>query len=365
MTPFTTISLQEVLVADLDNDGDDELIMFTGGTLRDGVLSKHPEVWIFEGGAGFQVNEPTKILRDSEENGSNGGQFMVAGRWDNDGNLDIVTGSGYATGGNKVKFYFGREGSPWNWTTPDRVVPMSGFIPLDCDGDGMLDIAVGNVVLFLSRGKDIRTRSFKQEDIDRIYYAPYARFVPGRVGYLNDSARHYEMLDIRFNGIDNFLGGGPSGPDGDYEASSGDDATAFIRPAGDINGDGWDDLLGGWPDVNFDAGVAAVFAGGPYIPRDPSLGVRAVAGEGRSNAISIWPNPATTELHIAWRGDLKRMPRRFAIHDLLGRLIAQGEVESWRGEALWQCADAPAGSYILSIIDYRGEMITTIPVIKQ
>jgi hypothetical protein len=61
------------------------------------------------------------------------------------------------------------------------------------------------------------------------------------------------------------------------------------------------------------AGSAAIYAGGPDIPRDPSLDVQTLAVETRSNAISMWPNPAATELHIAWRGDLKRTPRGYRI----------------------------------------------------
>jgi hypothetical protein len=243
---------------------------------------------------------------------------------------------------------------------------MSGFIPLDCDGDGVLDMATGSfgsyVSVFLSSsGKDIRTRSLQSDDAD-LHYTPYAS--PLALGYLSDSSRRYQMLGILGDGLKRGFSGGPLGPDPLWDTYSGD-LWGGYQAIGDVTGDGWTELMTGIPTVNFDAGISVMYAGGPYIPRDPALGVRAVTGEGRSDAISIWPNPVTTQLHIAWRGDLKRMPRRFAIHDLLGQLIVQGEVESWRGEALWHCADAPAGAYVLSIFDYRGELITTTPVIKQ
>ncbi|MEO7994047.1 MAG: hypothetical protein ABI743_06580, partial [bacterium] len=82
-------------------------------------------------------------------------------------------------------------------------------------------------------------------------------------------------------------------------------------------------------------------------------------------AISLWPMPARDELHIAWRGDLSKMPSRFVIHDLLGREIASGSVESWRGEALWHCAATPPGVYVLSIIDASGTLLHSIRLLKE
>jgi hypothetical protein len=370
MTPFTTISLQEVLAADLDNDGADELVLISRGVGRgSSLIGRYPEVWIYRGGSGFQVDTPTVILRDAENNGGNGGQTIVIGRADNDDKLDVITVSPYSDGVSKTKFFFGREGSPWNWSEPDRVVAMGGVMPLDCDGDGVLDMMTGGedhrVSLFLSRSdKDIRIRSFAAHDIDQTLWASTYYCYPTRMGYLSDSSGRFDVLAININGTSYLLSGGPDGPDPYYDAYTGE-LYGRVIPVGDVNGDGWDEVMTGNYTVNFEAGIALIYAGGPYIPSDPSLGVRAVAGEEHSNAISIWPNPATTELHIAWRGDLKRMPRRFTIHDLVGTLVAQGEVASWRGEALWQCADAPSGAYVLSIMDYRGELITTVRVIKH
>jgi hypothetical protein len=69
------------------------------------------------------------------------------------------------------------------------------------------------------------------------------------------------------------------------------------------------------------------------------------------------------ELHIAWRGDLKRMPARFVVHDMLGTEVASGEVQPWRGEALWRCAEIPSGVYMVSIFG-ETEVITTTTVNK-
>jgi hypothetical protein len=92
--------------------------------------------------------------------------------------------------------------------------------------------------------------------------------------------------------------------------------------------------------------------------------VEVVAGEGHGDAVSVWPNPLSEDLHIAWRGDLRRMPHRFAVHDMAGREVARGEVESWRGEALWHCAGVASGAYVLSVYDARGVLITSARLIK-
>jgi hypothetical protein len=339
--------------------------MMFGGRYSNGELSRKPEVWIYRGGPEFQVDSPTVVLRDSEENDAAGYQMHI-GRFDNDERPDLVMGFKAQGSGSKLNLFFRSDGSPWNWSQPDRVVAMGGVTSLDCDGDGMLDIATGGfgnyVAVFLSgSGKDIRTRSLDNNDAD-LRYAPYAS--PLALGYLSDSSRRYQMLGILGDGLKRGFSGGPGGPDPFWVTYSGE-LWGGYQAIGDVTGDGWTELMTGISTVNFDAGIAVIYAGGPYIPRDPSLGVRAIAGEGHADALSVWPNPVTTELHIAWRGDLKRMPRLFAVYDLAGKLIAQGDVESWRGEALWQCADAPADVYILSISDYRGEVIATTRVIKQ
>ena len=103
-----------------------------------------------------------------------------------------------------------------------------------------------------------------------------------------------------------------------------------------------------------------VLAGGPHIPgEDSTVGVRALALESKGAALSLWPNPVREELNIAWRGDLERMPRRFEIHDMNGRLLAQGAVPDGDGSALWRCSDQPAGAYLLSIFDDTSLLATT------
>lgn len=368
MNPITQFSPREILGADLDGDGADELIMFLPGLFRNGVPYPNPEVWIYRGGSNFQVDTPTVILRDNEANGGEGRQALYVGRWDNDDKADLVTSSDYADGVQKLKFFFGRDGSPWNWTASDRIATIGNVTPLDCDGDGMLDVAVSgpaeSVSLFLSSsGKDIHSRPLTLADADLVMHNPNAT-APTNLGPLSDSSERYDMLGIYGDGITRAFSGGPHGPDGQFDASSGG-FLGPIRPIGDVTGDGWSEVMCGYYAVNFNAGFAAIYAGGPYIPRDPSSGVEEIAVAGRSDAISTWPNPLSDQLHIAWRGDLAHMPERFQVHDLLGRLIADGGLDTWRGESLWHCADVAPGIYLLSIFDRDGHRITTHRLVKD
>jgi hypothetical protein len=166
--------------------------------------------------------------------------------------------------------------------------------------------------------------------------------------------------------------GGSGGPDHQYVAryQPGYDGYAdgrffgYVAPIPDCNGDGWPELINCNSAYGFNAGVAFILGGGPDIPRDASLGVEAVAGEGHSDAVTVWPNPLREDLHIAWRGDLRRMPERFVVHDMAGREIAHGEVEWWRGEAVWHCAGAGSGAYLLTVYDEHGTLISSARLLK-
>jgi hypothetical protein len=74
--------------------------------------------------------------------------------------------------------------------------------------------------------------------------------------------------------------------------------------------------------------------------------------------------PARDVLNIAWRGDLKQMPHHFEVHDIAGRLVAEGAVDASAGSAVWRCGDAPAGAYLLSVFDDRYRIITSATILK-
>ena len=370
MSPRKFTVPRELLAYDLDGDGYDELILYLQIVQRDTSIDRHPQVWIYRGGPEFKVDSPTVILRDSEEEYLDMGFQLFLGRLDDDPYPDLMYGFLSRTSGSRLVVHFGREGSPWNWNEPDRTLTVGALVALDCDGDSVLDFAEPkpskHVAVYLSgRGKSLRTRALTPDDADLDFQGAVNFFAPERFGYISDSARRFEMLGIEDGLFHTGFSGGPPGPDHAYDVYSSElFGNRYTRPLGDVTGNGWNDLISGYFGEENRNGVARVFAGGPYIPRDPSSGVRAVPTDERADAIHIWPNPTTTELHIAWRGDLKRMPRGFSVFDITGQLVAHGEVASWRGEAYWNCAGVAAGNYLLSIYDYTGALITTTTITK-
>jgi hypothetical protein len=386
MVPKLEIDPRDVLAADLDGDGADELILLTPGALRDGVLSDYAEIWIYKGGAGFQVDSPTVIIRDTEVDRSIIG--MQTGDFDGDGHVDIAMVGTYP-GRSKLQLFWstGRL-TDFADTTNRRIVELTaesptgddGITGLDCDGDGVSDLVLDRflsgrkgVYLFRSgAGKSARTRSYTMSDADQSFYRAGYR-LHHRGGHLSDSSGRYDMLMLiqpSFEGGDpsGLLGfsGGDQGPDRSYDAQRmGNSLFTLGAAVLDVDGDGWDEYLSADAGYGgFGSGIAVIFAGGPYIPSPTHSGVEAVAGEGHVVALTVWPQPAREEVHIAWRGDLKKMPRRFVVHDMVGREVARGEVESWRGEALWHCAGVASGAYVLSVYDAQGSLITSARLVK-
>ena len=385
MTPRAQLSIVELLSADLDGDEADEVIMMLAGIVRDTGISYIPEIWIFRGGSEFRLDTPTVIVRDVRKN-----DFLrwgaSVGDFDGDRHPDILTGgnAGATNDTPRVTIYWGagnlddfRDIANRRTITFTEGYPLhqSDVISLDCDGDRIADLAIEHSIgtpslqgVYLYRsgtGKNARTRSYRVDDAD-VWFPAYASYVRG--GFINDSARRYEMLGLRQYGTSPhtlFFSGGTDGPDLRYEASM---SRAYVKtiPVRDVDGDGWDDLLcADFHEGGLNAGAAVLYAGGPYIPAPKVSGVEAIAGDGHDRAITLWPNPVHEELHIAWRGDLRRMPRSFIVHDLTGCEVARGEVPAGTSTAIWHCADASTGIYLVSIYDAQRACIGTMSIIKH
>ena len=228
--------------------------------------------------------------------------------------------------------------------------------------------ALPPALLFLSGSASIRTRSFTRADADSEFILPENFSYSLATASLNDTAYGLDMLPLIASlvqyspGTLMFLSGGSNGPDRDYEARISEGRQCWR--IGDVTGDGWEDIGGTDPqDGVLSSGVASIYAGGPYIPLDdPTLSVQEVPVAGESGGLYLWPNPVDDELNIAWRGNLKQMPVRFEVYDARGVLVAEGEVDPWRGKTLWLCADMPAGRYTLVAYAQNGAQIAAAPV---
>src|SRR5205085_903190 len=99
----------------------------------------------------FSTDAPTLVIRDTEWNSAGSSVWTKIADIDGDHGPDLLLGGDY--GGvhdtMKIKMYFSSHGSPWNWSRPDRVLPIVPYIPFadsyislhDVNGDGVADIA--------------------------------------------------------------------------------------------------------------------------------------------------------------------------------------------------------------------------------
>lgn len=386
--------INTILVEDINNDDFSDVAVVLNGVRvgQDRFAGDFTsQVWIYFGGADFGLDTPDVVVRDT-------GLFGSADNWqihfadlDGDQRMDMTLSGVYEGVGEMIRFYWGDENSPQSWSQrdPDRDIPIiEGTIGLDYnlnripyledfDGDGAADLVGSEFIpefdgayVYLSSRKNARSRSFRLDDADLFYPGVHSGF---SVGPLNCSVNgpRYDMLPLGTR----YVSGSSSGPDFDYEAYfppehlGNGDAIGRGGPVGDVTGDGWPDYGAGnetYAAPFRDAGIAMIFAGGPYIPfDDPSMLVERYPVAGDPVGLFLWPNPVESELHIAWKGNLRTMPARFAVYDPDAKLIVEGEVDPWRGEAVWQCAGVAAGAYLLVAYDNDDNPIAEARILKR
>ncbi|MBK8912760.1 MAG: hypothetical protein IPM61_15725 [Chlorobi bacterium] len=389
-----------IFAQDLDGNAGEELILAHLGVRHgDNLVTKAPEYWFYRGGAGFQIDTPDYVVRDPEE--ATDAQFYTAKLLDLDGDAhrDLVTVAKYSEGF-KLKMWFGTETSPWTWTEPDREILLDDSSGLnyhmtvgDFDGDKVMDFAgtagrdaTRGTYIYRSRsGKSVRSRTFARSDAEQWfpnldqYTSNSAGSIFGSIGHLNDSTQRTMMLRLIAGGNEDtymsFFSGSRNGPNGAYDGfySAGLDGlrnhavNGFGGRLPDCNDDGWEDQIQSHPRWPGDySGIAVILAGGPYIPLDqPTVSVRTEPMANHQRGLYLWPNPATTELNLAWRGDLAIMPTRFSIHDIAGKLITENEIRPERGAARWSTAAVPSGTYLLTAYDRSGQVLASTQILVQ
>ena len=392
--------LRDIYVLDIDNDSVNDVIITLSGTRLDTTRTadKDNQVWIYFGGEDFQLDEPDVIIRDTHEVGDANNWDVRFFDFDGNGQMDMLLGGTYDGVGDMIRFCWGDDNSPASWAErpPDRdlrlihgQIGINSFFGLgiyDLDGDGAADLAsqeyedVAGVRVYLSSRKSIRERSFTLQDADVYYQGDWTMNYSLSSGSLNDSTGTYDMLPVggltKLNHYARYyVSGSTEGPNHDYEASyvPAEDGVlnrfifSFGGEIGDVNNDGWPDV--GYSTPNYGvatSGVALILAGGPYIPfDDPSTVVEEVPIAGESGGLFLWPNPVRDVLQIAWRGNLKEKPVRFAVFDMVGREVVSGTVDPYIGAARWDCASVASGAYILVAYAADDRAIATAEVVKQ
>ena len=384
MSSRNGICLADVQAADLDGDGDDEVIV--------AAACDYPKLRIYKGGPEFNGDEPDKVITGNDKLAFAGDLSLSISDYDGDQRLDIGTWGAYGFRRQLLRFHLSSQTPVWAWdlphkersiTVPDNypitsAEPVAMFMPVDLDGDRVSDlygftgttVSTGVYIWLSGSGRDFLTRPLDSTDYD--IYLPLPGYIPRpwRVGPLNDSLERYDMLPLGIdadNGPLHLYSGGPKGPDSLYDAWAGESSgNVFLQvtPLPDVNGDGWPDMLTSYFGWRSKRGIAVIYAGGPEIPQEHTSGVREEPIAGEQRGLFLWPNPVITELNIAWRGSLKQMPHRFQVHDISGQLVAEGDIDPATGSALWSCGDVTPGRYILLGYDRSGSILSRSSIVR-
>ncbi len=107
------VGLSDVAAADLDGDGDDELILFSATAYHDGGWRDNGEIWIYEGGPNFTLDTPTVVLINPQPHSRSNTADLEVADVDGDGHPDLLTRVEDDNGpGDRFSIYFGNGRIP-------------------------------------------------------------------------------------------------------------------------------------------------------------------------------------------------------------------------------------------------------------
>ena len=256
---------------DVNGDGYSDVIVTNpefsiGGTGRAGI------VYIYYGGPDGVSETPDVSLEGTQQNELFGQLLGAAGDVNGDGYSDVVIGSPYydVSGENegRVQIYYGSASgitasnrTDINGTQPNMEFGQSASVVGDVNGDGFADVLVG--VPEYANGENDEGAVF-------LYYGSAAGIVPNHAWYLESNMENREFGsrvrpagDVDGDGLADVLiftfgydtayvyKGSPDGLENTPAWKYGRDRTAENgisgAGAGDVNGDGYSDVLVGFP----------------------------------------------------------------------------------------------------------------------